>query len=184
MSSYGLSLCLFVTHESSVRCAEKLLQVTMAKFRHTERTDVSVVRMHPESSEPVIPERFSRFSFSSVCVLLSLKPRSVVELVIGLDMLPVLRKKKVQPLKDIVRQAEDAYDYISIAEINRVYSIESNAITTKATQSVIEFSPEGAPLLSDLQEYDRLSDIPFSNISYTYGPFTPGNNGESLLGNE
>lgn len=36
-------------------------------------------------------------------------------------------------------------------------------------------------MLSDLQLYDQWSSIPFSNLSYINGPWTPGNNGESLL---
>ncbi len=52
---------------------------------------------------------------------------------------------------------------------------------SKATQSVIEFYPEGAPLWTDLQLFDQWSQIPFTNFSRIVGPFTPGNDGESLL---
>lgn len=61
------------------------------------------------------------------------------------------------------------------------YNILNNTITTNSSLSLIEFAPEGAPSISDLQVYDQWSNVPFFNISRIVGPWSGGNNGESLL---
>ncbi len=155
--------------EASVTCVRRLFpNIRLAKFKHTMRR-AHVIRLHPKSPFPAVPKHL----------------RSIVDLVIGLDMLPVVRKKKVRSLAETAATATPgvSMDFVYPGDINRVYNIQSNKIRTgsKATQSVIEFYPEGAPLWSDLQLFDQWSQIPFTNFSQIVGPFSPGNDGESLL---
>lgn len=105
---------------------------------------------------------------------------------IGLDLLPVVRKKKIRPVKNPAvlkkRSGDASYSYVYPGDWNRVYNIQTNVVgQAGATQGVIEFSPEGAPSWQDLQKYDELSNVPFTNFSTITGPFQPGNDGESLL---
>jgi subtilase family serine protease len=153
--------------EASVACVKRLFpSVRLSKYKHSLRR-AHVIRLHPSSPMPAVPSHL----------------RSIVDMVIGLDMLPVVRKRKMLPLKQVVPAPDTKYDYIYPGDINRVYNIASNVIKpgSKSTQSVIEFYPEGAPLWQDLQLFDQWSQIPFNNFSKIVGPFSPGNDGESLL---
>ena len=60
-------------------CVQRLFPgIRLAKFRHSMRR-AHVIRLHPTSRMPVVPEHLL----------------SIVDMVIGLDMLPVVRKRKV-----------------------------------------------------------------------------------------
>lgn len=98
-------------------------------------------------------------------------------MVFGLEKLPVLRKKKQRNLNAA------SYDFIDAAAMQRVYSMSSNRTirNPKNTIALIEFVGEGAPFWQDLQLYDQWNNVPFKNITKIYGPFNPGNDGESLL---
>lgn len=148
--------CLRVT--SSVRCSQRLLGVSLTRYRHKTRSSATCIRLSDNSPAPKIPEG--------------------ADFVFGLSMFPVLRNKKKQKKNSA---ASATYDFISANTINRVYNIQSNAITTNSTIALIEFSPEGAPAWQDLQLYDQLSQVPFHNITRIVGPFAVGNNGESIL---
>lgn len=128
-----------------------------------------MIRQHSSSGKAVVPPHL----------------RSIVDLVIGLDMLPVVRAKKVRTTLEEEQKnlAATRYDFVYQGDISRVYNIPSSRVTnSKTTQSVIEFWPEGAPLWQDLQIFSQWSSIPFSNISTIIGPFeTDGQDGESLL---
>ncbi len=153
--------------EASVACVKRLFpNIRLAKYKHSLRR-AHVIRLHPSSPLPAVPAHLRR----------------TVDMVIGLDMLPVVRKRKVRPATEVKPEGGVSYDYVYPGDINRVYNIASNRIKpgSKATQSVIEFYPEGAPLWQDLQLFDQWSQIPFNNFSRILGPFSPGNDGESLL---
>ena len=147
--------------ETSVACAKQLFPtIRLASFLHT-RSRTQVVRLHPESMPAEAPTHLAE----------------IVDLVIGLDMLPVVRKVKQRSMSDT-----SLYSYIYPGDWNRVYNIETNKITQAgATQGVIEFPPAGGPLWEDWQLYDKLSNVPFSNFSEIIGNFTLGNDSESLL---
>jgi tripeptidyl-peptidase-1 len=151
--------------EVSASCVKKLFpQARLGKWKHTQRV-ASVVRLHPESGKTEMPEEL----------------KSIVEMVIGMDMLPVVRKKKVKHALSKFNPL--AMDYIYPGDMNRVYNIKNNTISpgSKSTQAVIEFYPEGAPEWTDLRTFDEWSNVPFTNFSKIIGPFAVGNDGESLL---
>lgn len=152
--------------EATVSCVKRLLNVRFATFEHIER-QVTCTRLHPETLDISLPDEI----------------KAVVDLVVGLDMLPIVRQRKVMPAEPKPELPMATYDYVWLGSINHVYNIGSNSLKNgaKVTQSVIEFTPEGAPSPSDLQLYDQWSQIPFSNFSKIVGPWNPGNNGESLL---
>ncbi len=143
--------------KASAECVQRMLGgIRLADYRHKTRASARCIRLHPESSAVRLPEG--------------------VEHVFGLGMFPVLRKKKTKS-----RRADEAYQFIDAAAINRVYNITNNAVSHNSTLAMIEFSPEGAPLLSDLQTYDNWNLVPFYNVTRIVGPWNPGNDGESSL---
>ena len=145
--------------DASVDCVEKLFKVKMQLFQVEQ---LESIRLSISSGLPSVP------SFLGV------------ERVMGLDMLPVLRQKKKALPASQSANIPGTNQFISIEQINRVYHIESNKIH-RGDQAVVEFG-EGSPSLSDLQNYDQWSNIPFSNISRIVGPWdNNGNDGESLL---
>lgn len=141
-------------------CAGRLLGVRLGVYRHKARAALHCVRLL--AGRPAVA------------------PALRVAHVMGLGLFPVLRKKKVRNTL-----ATEVYDFVSASTINQRYNITSNTITSAGSKwpiSLVEFPGESAPLFTDLQQYDRMSGVPFMNISRIVGPFVQsGNDGESLL---
>jgi tripeptidyl-peptidase I len=111
-----------------------------------------------------------------------------VEMITGLSEFPPLRQRlgKTHPAKTSGEPGA-SYGYVSPKQLKEFYNIPSKARITgkKATQALIEFSPVGGPVFTDLSKFASMNLVPFTNISRIVGPYNQGQfNGESTLDTE
>jgi len=147
---------------TTVACAEKLLKIKMAVYQH-KKSGVKVVRRFLDGALPSVRADLQQY----------------LEFVSGISQLPVLRQEKNAPVK----APAPALDFVIPATARALYSIPAGARSTSSlnSQSAIEFSPEGAPMISDMVQFAQQAGETFTNISKIVGPFDVGNNGESIL---
>jgi len=155
--------------ETTVSCVEQMFDVKMYVYRHSSGYEVIKTQLNGAIAE--LPEEIQKY----------------VQLFEGLTRLPVPRHPK--ELTKLPAADEDAlakgqfFHYVIPETVRSVYSIPNGERikSSSSSQSVIEFLPVGAPAISDLQKFTKLTDETFTNITKIVGPFEVGGNGESTL---
>jgi tripeptidyl-peptidase-1 len=145
------------------RCAEKALNVRLMRYVH-KPTGHSVLRRHIEDLHPLLPPHLQRHISFLTCV----------------SALPKIRKT----VKSENPQAYAAYNFNIPSTMRSLYNIPTGTRGTnpKNSQSVMEFSPVGGPLFTDLQTFASQAGEVFNNISRIVGPYYQGSEaGESTL---
>lgn len=105
-----------------------------------------------------------------------------VEMVTNLVSLPIIiKKQKSVELSDPKVVTDANYGYFAPSTLRRLYNIPAGQQAThpKSSQCAIEFTPEGAFSVPDLQMYCKLSDEKFYNYTHILGPFVDGEWGNS-----
>jgi tripeptidyl-peptidase-1 len=148
-----------------IRCAEKAFRVRMMKYVH-KRTGHSVIRRHIEDAHPIFP----------------IKIQEHISFLTGVSALPKVRRdlKNTSPHKVMA----DTYNFNIPDTVRSIYNIPPGTKGTNSgnTQSVIEFSPVGAPSWTDLQQFSLNAGEVFNNITRIVGPYNPlTSDGESTL---
>jgi len=98
-------------------------------------------------------------------------------------ILPKLRPRNMGLAFGNYEEAMYNYNYVIPATARQLYNIPAGtrATNAKSSQAAIEFSPEGAPYISDMQAFATQAGESFTNISKIVGTWSPGNDGESIL---
>jgi len=148
-----------------ISCLKTAFGLSLEKFGLASNANITVNRVHPARSIAKFPVEIAEY----------------IDFLSGLNLLPEVRKKhEVKPISNPTA----SYGYVIPQTIRRIYGVPAGAKTTnkRSSQSVIEFSPVGAPLLTDLKQFDDLSGELFTNVSKIIGPFDQGQaDGESTL---